>query len=106
MTTIFDTTTEAEQVFVELLRQAPIWRKLEMMGQLNAMAKSVALNNVRRQYPQATENGLRRRLADRLLGPELAATVYGPPAVSRTGWEGGHARCQNANGVTSKIFSK
>jgi hypothetical protein len=91
MTTIFDITPEAEQVLVELLRQAPIWRKLEMMGQLNAMAKSLALNNVRRQYPEATENELRRRLADRLLGPELAATVYGPLAVPRTGREGGHA---------------
>jgi hypothetical protein len=30
---ISDTTVEAEQVLVELLRQAPIWRKLEMMGQ-------------------------------------------------------------------------
>lgn len=87
MTMISDTTVEAEQVLVELLRQASIWRKLEMMGQLNAMAKSLALNNLRRQYPQATENELRRRLADRLLGPELAAIVYGPLSMSLTGRE-------------------
>ena len=88
---VSDTTAEAEQVLVEMLRQAPIWRKLEMMGQLNAMAKSVALNNVRRQYPEATENELRRLLADRLLGPDLAATVYGPLPVSRAGRYGGRA---------------
>jgi hypothetical protein len=87
MTMISDTTVEAEQLLVELLRQAPIWRKLEMMGQLNVMATSLALSNLRRQYPKATENELRRRLADRLLGPELAATVYGPLTVSLTGQE-------------------
>jgi hypothetical protein len=91
MTMISDTTAEAEQILLKLLRRAPIWRKLEIMGQLNGMAKSLALNNLRRQYPEATENELRRRLADRLLGPELAATVYGPPAVSITGREEGDA---------------
>ena len=78
MTFFTDTTPEAEQVLIELLRQAPIWRKLEMMGQLNVMAKSLALNNLRRQYPHASEAELRRHLADRLLGPELAAAVYEP----------------------------
>lgn len=82
MTMISDTSVEAEQMLIELLRQAPIWRKLEMMGQLNAMAKSLALNNLRRQYPEASENELRRRLADLLLGSELAATVYGSLPVS------------------------
>jgi hypothetical protein len=76
-----DTHPEAEQVLIELLRQAPVWRKLELMGQLNAMARSLALNNLRRQYPQATESELRRRLAGRVLGEELATAVYGslPP---------------------------
>ena len=83
-----DTAEEANQVLVELLRRAPIWRKLEMMGQLNLMAKSLAEGNLRRQYPEATKNELRRRLADRLLGPELAATVYGSLAESFTGREG------------------
>ena len=73
-----DTRPEAEQVLVALLRQAPIWRKLEMVGELNAMAKTMALNNLRRRYPDAPEAALRRRLADRILGPDLAATVYGP----------------------------
>jgi hypothetical protein len=73
-----DTHPEAEQVLIELLRQAPVWRKLELMGQLNAMARSLALNNLRRQYPQATESELRRRLAGRVLGEELATAVYGP----------------------------
>lgn len=76
MILLSDTSPEAEQVLIELLRQAPIWRKLELMGQLKAMAKSLALNNLHRQYPHASEEKLCRHLAGRLLGPELAAVVY------------------------------
>jgi hypothetical protein len=61
VTLLSDTSPEAEQVLIELLRQAPIWRKLELMGQLNAMAKSLTLNNLRRQYPHASEEKLRRQ---------------------------------------------
>lgn len=82
-----DTQPEAERVLIELLRRAPIWRKLEMMGQLNTMAKSLALKNLRGQYPHASEAALRRRLADRLLGPDLAATIYGPLPARREGSE-------------------
>jgi hypothetical protein len=79
MTTLFsDTTPAAEQVLVELLRQAPVWRKMEMLAQLNAAAHGIALAGLRRRYPQAGEAEMRRRLADLLLGPELAAKVYGP----------------------------
>jgi hypothetical protein len=41
------------------------------------MAKTLALSSLRERYPQATESELRRFLADRILGKELAATVYG-----------------------------
>ena len=82
MTTFLsDTHPEAEQVLIQLLRQASPGRKLEMMGQLNAMAKTLAFNNLRQQYPDAEEKELQRRLADRILGPELAARAYGPPTV-------------------------
>jgi hypothetical protein len=30
-----DTHPEAEQLLLEMLRQAPPWRKLEMLGQMN-----------------------------------------------------------------------
>jgi hypothetical protein len=78
MTTLFsDTNPAAEQVLVELLRQAPVWRKMEMLAQLNAAAHEVALSGLRRRYPQAGEAELRRRLAGLLLGDPLAAKVYG-----------------------------
>ena len=79
MTTLFaDTGPEAQQVLIELLRQAPVTRKLEMLGQMNATARQLALQGLRARHPEATEAQLRRYLADLLLGPELAARAYGP----------------------------
>ncbi len=78
MTALYsDTSPAAEKVLVELLRQAPVWRKMEMLAQLNAAAQGIALAGLRRRYPQAGEAELRRRLADLLIGPELAVKVYG-----------------------------
>ena len=73
-----DTRPEAEAVLIKLLRQAPPWRKLHMVGQLNQTVRTLALSGLRQRYPEATDQELRRRLADLLLGPELAAQVYGP----------------------------
>jgi hypothetical protein len=76
-----DTRPEAEQVLLQLLRQAPPWRKLEMLGQLNQMAQTLALSGLRQRHPKATPQELRRRLADLLLGRTLAEQVYGPLAA-------------------------
>ncbi len=73
-----DTRPEAERVLIELLRQAPPHRKLEMVAQMNETVRTLALSGLRQRYPQATPEELRRRLADLLLGPELAEKVYGP----------------------------
>ena len=79
MTTLYtDTRPEAERVQIELLRRAPAWRKLQMVDQLNQAARMLALSGLRQRYPHATPAELRRRLADLMLGTELAARVYGP----------------------------
>lgn len=73
-----DTTPEAEAVLLALLRQASPWRKLEMVGEMNAAVRLLALQGLRHRFPQAGEAELRRRLADLLLGPDLAEKAYGP----------------------------
>lgn len=73
-----DTRPEAEAVLIDLLRQAPPWRKLHMVGQLNQTVRTLALSGLRQRHPQATSQELRRRLADLLLGSDVAAQVYGP----------------------------
>lgn len=79
MTTLFsDTTPEAEAVLIRLLRQAPSWRKLEMVDQLNQSVKLLALTGLHQRFPLEDDERIRRRLADLLLGEEMALKVYGP----------------------------
>ena len=79
MTQIFpDTPPETERVLFMKLREMPPWRKIDMVAQLNQMVRELALAGLRKRYPQASPEELRRRLADLVLGPELAEKAYGP----------------------------
>lgn len=72
-----DTDPKIEALQVQLLRAAPSWRKMEMLAGLNASARALALAGLRQRFPQAGDAELRRRLADLLLGHDLARRVYG-----------------------------
>jgi hypothetical protein len=73
-----DTSPEAEQVLLSLMREAPAWRKLEMVDEMNRTVRTFAAVGLRERYPRAGAAELDRRLADLVLGPDLAARVYGP----------------------------
>ena len=66
-----------EALQIQLLRQASPTRKMHMLAQLNASVRMIALAGLRSRYPKADKSELRRRLADLLLGEELARKVYG-----------------------------
>ncbi len=72
-----DTSAEAEAILIDLLRNTPPWRKFKMVGDLNATVKLFAIAGIRQRHPDASEEEVRRHLADILLGEELAAKVYG-----------------------------
>jgi hypothetical protein len=72
-----DTHPKVEALQIELWRQASPTRKMHMLAQLNASVRILALAGLRSRYPNAAETELRRRLADLLLGEELARKVYG-----------------------------
>jgi hypothetical protein len=72
-----DTDPKVEALQIKMWRQASPTRKMHMLAQLNASARILALAGLRSRYPNATETELRRRLADLLLGEELARKVYG-----------------------------
>ena len=76
-TTLTDTHPDAERFQIELLRHAPVWSKLEMLGQLNATVRTLALSGLRQRHPQASPETIQRMLADLILGETLAARVYG-----------------------------
>jgi hypothetical protein len=74
-----DTPPEVEAIQIELLRQMPPWRKLAMVGELTETVYQLALTGLRQRHPNDTPAQLRRRLADLVLGHDLAARAYGPP---------------------------
>lgn len=73
-----DTTPEAEEVLFRLWRETPGWRELALLEDLNRTARLMAVSGLRHRYPDADDNEIRRRLADLLLGPELAPAACGP----------------------------
>ena len=74
---VSDTHPQMEHLQIELLRQAPPWRKAHMLGQMYETMKQLALIGLRQRHPEASEEELHRRLADIILGADLAARVYG-----------------------------
>lgn len=77
MTALFsDTHPEMEALQIQLWRQASPTRKMNMLAQLNASARLLALTGLRSQFPLAGEARLRFKLAVLLLGDELARKVY------------------------------
>jgi hypothetical protein len=73
-----DTALHIEQMQIERLRQMTAWRKLAPVGEMNRAVRELALAGLRQHYPDDTPAQRKRRLADLLLGTELAARVYGP----------------------------
>jgi hypothetical protein len=73
-----DTPPAITQMQIDILRRMPVPRKLQLVAEMNETLRVVALAGLRCRHPGADEAQLRRRLADLLLGSELAARVYGP----------------------------
>lgn len=71
-----DTATEVEEKLIQMLRQAPPWRKLEMVTALNTAMRRMMLSGFRHQYPDETDAQLDHRLAKALLGPATALQFF------------------------------
>ena len=72
-----DTDPQAERVQIQLWREMPAWRKLELVADMTASVRSLALAGLRQRHPKASTAELARRLASICLGDELAARAYG-----------------------------
>jgi hypothetical protein len=75
---LLDTSKAAERVLFELARKTPSWRKVELIAEMRRTVCDLVLSGLRERYPKASAKELWRRLADILLGSELASRVYGP----------------------------
>lgn len=68
---------ENDGVYLGLLRRAPIWRRAAQLEGLIEAHRMLILSDLRRRYPQASADELRRRLAARLLPREDVIRVFG-----------------------------
>ncbi len=73
-----DTSPDAEEFQIALLRDLPAWHNLHLVAGLYDTGRQLMLAGLRRDHPSASAAELQRRLMDLLLGSELAARVYGP----------------------------
>jgi hypothetical protein len=78
-----DTDPKMEALQIELWRQASPTRKMHMLAQLNASARLLAMTGLRSRFPDASEAELHRKLADLMLGEELAHKVYGDTSYAK-----------------------
>lgn len=72
-----DTTREAEAVLLELLRKAPVWKRLQMVDQMHETLRLLTLADLRRTYPNADDAEIMRRLAARVLDRADVIAAYG-----------------------------
>lgn len=72
-----DTDPKIEELQFDSLRQMPPWRKLELVADMNKTLLMLAETGLKGRHPDATPEQIRRILADKLLGKELALRVYG-----------------------------
>lgn len=75
---ISDLAPDTAALLTDHWRTTPVWRKLADVHELNEALKILALSDLRRRFPHASEAQLQRRLAERWLGADLAMRVYGP----------------------------
>ncbi|HEX8149081.1 MAG TPA: hypothetical protein VF591_18000 [Pyrinomonadaceae bacterium] len=72
-----DTDREAERALIEMLRRAPTWKRAEQLAGLIHARNVLIVADLRRRYPSADAEELRRRLAARLLPREHVLKLFG-----------------------------
>lgn len=79
-----DTDEWAEEIMFKFYREAPAWQKLEMAAKLTQDVLALAQIGLESRHPMESPAQIRRRLADLVLGEELAMRVYGPYPAQKT----------------------
>jgi len=70
-----DTSPEVESIQMDLLRKAPIWKRLRVAAEMSETVMLLSRIGIARRNPGATPAELQRLAAEAILGPELAFRV-------------------------------
>lgn len=71
-----DTHPKMEALRIEFIRRMPAWKKIAIVDDLNETVKTLALSGIKERHPNATPQEIHRKLAELMLGAELARKVY------------------------------
>ena len=71
-----DTTPEAQRIHFEMMRRMPVWKRLAMTCELIQTTRMLMLADLRRRFPQKSEDELRRKLIARLLTRDEVIRAY------------------------------
>lgn len=72
-----DTSPEAQQVLFELTRRTPVWKRLRLTCELVQATRVLMLADLRRRFPDAGDEELRRRFIARVLSREQVVQAFG-----------------------------
>lgn len=72
-----DTSLEAENVIVAMMREASVERKAQMVDQLSIFLRRQVWHGVQQRFPEASEAVQRWKYAEQLFGPTLTAAMLG-----------------------------
>jgi len=72
-----DTSAEVQRIHFALLRTAPAGKKIRLTFDLIQTLRRLTMADLRRQFPNASEDELRRHLITRLLPREDVIRAYG-----------------------------
>lgn len=72
-----DTSPEAWEVQLRILREMSAEEKLQQVCALNAVVRELAMSGLRERYPNASEEELLKRYAALVLDRETVIRVYG-----------------------------
>lgn len=56
-----DTDPRAEKVLIEMIRKAPVWRRLERVNDMVRTCRTFSMVGLRSRYPQASEEAEEQR---------------------------------------------
>ena len=70
-----DTNAKSEALFISLMREAPAWRKLAMVDQLNQTVRSLALNRAPQTPSSCEPRGAQVAVGGVTLGTELVNQI-------------------------------
>jgi len=72
-----DTPPKIERIIMEGYRSMSFSKKVNLIGELNAMLESFVRSDVRSRHPDADEREIRLRVASRRIPPELMKKAFG-----------------------------